>query len=60
MLPDELEHQQFVEIGIEQRPDNRVQFPIVVVRPAGEVDDHRKLSRVLSSATGLRKSTAVN
>jgi hypothetical protein len=59
MLPDKLEHQQFVEIGIEQGPGNRVEFPVVVVRPLGEVHDHRVLSRVLSSATVTRKSTAV-
>jgi hypothetical protein len=56
MLPDELKHQQLVEIGIEEGPDNGIQFPVVVVRPLGEVHDHR----VLSSATVRRKSTAVN
>jgi hypothetical protein len=59
MFPDELEHQQLVEISIEQGPGHRVQFPVVVVRPLGEVDDHRVLSRVPSSATVMRKSTAV-
>src|SRR5271165_4522311 len=42
MLPDELEHEQFVEISVEQRPDDGVEFPIVVVCAFGEVDDHRK------------------
>jgi hypothetical protein len=41
MLPDELKHQELVKIGIEQRPGNRVEFPVVVVRPFGEVNDHR-------------------
>ncbi len=64
MLPGELEHQQFVEIGIEEGPNDGVQFPVVVVRPLGEVDDHRVrsrvLSRVLSSVTVRGKATAVN
>src|ERR1700686_4655347 len=41
MLPDELQHQELVKIGVEQRPGNRVQLPVVVVRPLGEVNDHR-------------------
>jgi len=40
MLPDELEHEQLVKIGVEQRTSNRVEFPVVVVRPLREVDDH--------------------
>jgi hypothetical protein len=36
-----LEHQELVEIGIEQRPGDRVEFPVVVVRPLGKVHDHR-------------------
>jgi hypothetical protein len=70
MLPDELEHKEFVEVGIEQGPRDGVQFPVVVVRPLGEVDDHligsrfrfravwfSPLSRVLSSATVRGKAT---
>ena len=41
VLPDELQHQQLVEIGIEQGSGDRVQFPVVVMRSLGEVDDHR-------------------
>jgi hypothetical protein len=41
MLPDELQHQQLVKIGIQQGSNHRVQFPVVVVRPLGEVHDHR-------------------
>jgi hypothetical protein len=40
LLPDELEHQELVKIGVQQRPRNRVQFPIVVMSAPGEVDDH--------------------
>ena len=40
MLPDELQHQQLVEVGIEQRPDDRVEFPVVVMRAFSEVNDH--------------------
>jgi hypothetical protein len=47
MLPDELEHQQFVEIRVQQGPGNRVEFPVVVVRPLGEVDDHFVLATIL-------------
>ena len=41
MLPNELEHQQLVKVGIKQGPGNRVEFPVVVVRPLGEINDHR-------------------
>src|SRR5208283_629905 len=46
MLPDKLEHQQLVEIGVEQRTRDRIEFPVVVVRAFGEVDDHSLRSRV--------------
>src|ERR1017187_5594852 len=49
MLPDKLQHQQLVEIGIEQRPGNRVQFPVMVVRPLSEVDNHRRSSLAAES-----------
>ena len=35
--PDHLQHQQLVEIGIEQAPDDRVQLPRVVVDPSGDI-----------------------
>ena len=41
MLPDKLQHQQLVEICIQQGPDDRVKFPVVVVRPFSEIDNHR-------------------
>jgi hypothetical protein len=44
MLPNKLQHQQLIEIGIKQGPSNRVQFPVVVVRPLSEVDDHRAVA----------------
>src|SRR5580692_6793511 len=40
MLPDELEHQQLVEIRIQQRTRDRVQFPVMVVRTPGNVNNH--------------------
>ena len=43
MLPDELEHEELVEVGIEQRARDRIEFPVVVVRAASEVDDHSSL-----------------
>src|SRR5258708_10341488 len=54
MLPDELKHQKFIKIGVQQGSRNRVEFPIVVVRPLGKVHDHE----LLSSADGRTKSTA--
>jgi hypothetical protein len=43
VLPDELKHQELIEVGIEQRPDYWVKFPVVVMRAFGEVDDHAGL-----------------
>src|SRR5215470_10941193 len=40
MLPDELQHEQLIEIRIEQRASNRIQFPIVVVRAPRKINDH--------------------
>src|SRR5208283_4567281 len=56
VLPDELEHEQFVEVCVEKRADDRVQFPVMVVGPLGEVDDHRVLSSSAppGKATGQR------
>src|SRR5580704_25560 len=44
MLPDKLQHQQLVEIGIEQGPGHRVQFPVVIVGAFREVHDHSLIS----------------
>jgi hypothetical protein len=44
MLPDELQHQELVKIGVEQGPRNRVQFPVVIVRTTSEVHDHSQIS----------------
>ncbi len=41
MLPDELKHQQLVEIRIQQGSHHRVQVPVVVVRPLRKINDHR-------------------
>src|ERR1700722_15361219 len=56
MLPYKLQHQQLIEISIEQRPRDRVQFPVVIVRPLCEVHDHELLSSsaVATKATGSR------
>jgi hypothetical protein len=40
VFPDELEHQQFVKICIEQGPRDGIHLPVMVVRAAGKVDDH--------------------
>ena len=40
MLPDELEHQQLVEVGVEQRSRDGIELPVMVVRAACQVDDH--------------------
>src|ERR1700679_3777763 len=40
MLPDELEHEDLVEVGIEERPGDWVELPVMVVRTAGDVNDH--------------------
>jgi len=37
MLPDKLQHQQLVEISVEQRSCDRVEFPVVVVRPSAKL-----------------------
>ena len=42
MLPDELQHQQLVEVGVQQRADHRIELPVVVMRAFGEIDDHRR------------------
>src|SRR6185295_19854902 len=41
MLPDKLQHQQLVEIGVEQGSRDRVQFPVVVMRPLRKVHNHQ-------------------
>src|ERR1700676_492209 len=40
MLPDKLQHQQFVKVRVEQRPDYRIKFPVVVMRAFCKVDNH--------------------
>jgi hypothetical protein len=40
MLPDELEHKELVEIGVEQRTGDGIEFPVMVMRASGQVDDH--------------------
>ena len=55
MLPDELQHQQLVEIGVEQGSRDRVEFPVVVVRPFGEVHDHALISSYAVAAKANHK-----
>jgi hypothetical protein len=41
VFPNELQHQQLIKIGVEQRSRDRVELPVVVMRPLSEIDDHR-------------------
>src|SRR5580698_5563761 len=41
MLPDELKHQELVEVCIEQGPDDWVQVKVMVMRPLRKINDHR-------------------
>ena len=52
MLPDELKHQQFVEIRIQQGSHHRVEVPVVVVGPLCEVHDHRWISLTIIPPSG--------
>jgi hypothetical protein len=40
VLPDELQHQQLVKIGVEQGAGDRVQLPVMIVRAPREINDH--------------------
>jgi hypothetical protein len=40
VLPDELQHQQLVEIRIQQRPDDRIQFPVMIVSATRKINNH--------------------
>jgi hypothetical protein len=40
MLPDKLQHQQLVEIRIQQRSRNRIELPVMVMRASSKVNDH--------------------
>jgi hypothetical protein len=41
MLPDELQHQKLVEVGVKQRSRDGIEVPVVVMCPLGEVHNHR-------------------
>ncbi len=43
-LPDELEHQELVEVCVEKRAGDGVQLPVVIVGAAREVDDHNEIT----------------
>jgi hypothetical protein len=40
VFPDELEHEELVEVGVEERAHDGIELPVVVVRAFGEVDVH--------------------
>src|SRR6185437_16112904 len=40
IFPDELEHQKLVEVGIEQRTRDGIEFPVMVMCAPCQVDDH--------------------
>ena len=40
VLPDELEHQQLVEVSIEQGARDGIHLPVVIVGASGEIDNH--------------------
>ena len=40
VLPDELEHEELVEVGIEEGAHDGIELPVVIVRALGEVDVH--------------------
>jgi hypothetical protein len=44
MLPDELEHEKFVEVGVEQGARDGIHLPVVVVRAPGQIDNHGTVS----------------
>jgi hypothetical protein len=48
VLPDELEHEQLVEVGIEQRADDGIELPVVVVGSLCEVDLHEEIVKAAS------------
>jgi hypothetical protein len=52
MLPDQLEHQQLVKIGIQHGARNGVQIPVMVVRAPGEVDNHSAFTLLEFAAHG--------
>jgi hypothetical protein len=65
ILPDKLQHQQLVKIRIQQRPHNRVQLPVMVMRPLRKVHIHvgiltLSLPTVLSRADSNLAMEAIN
>jgi len=40
LLPDELEHEEFVEVGVQEGAGDGIQLPVMVVSATGEIDDH--------------------
>src|SRR5262245_12297535 len=58
ILPDELQHQQLVEVRVEQRADDGIELPVVVMCPFSQVDVHAIQSRLsaMPSANPLFRS----
>jgi len=54
LLPDELQHEQLVEIVVQQRARDGIEFPVVVVGAAGQVDDHGGLYFTLLGDIGSK------
>ncbi len=54
VLPDELEHEELVEVGVEQGADDGVQLPVVVVGSLGEVDLHGEIVTAGIRRLGIR------
>jgi hypothetical protein len=44
VLPDELEHEEFVEVDVEQGAYDRVETPVVIMRAFCEIDDQGSAS----------------
>ncbi len=47
-VPDHLQHQQLVEIGIEQAADDWIEPPVVIIGPCGDIGDRHQPSTEVS------------
>ena len=57
ILPDELEHEELVEIGVEQRSRNGIHLPVMVVRSPCEIDNHDEFTLNETRGCGKRGSS---
>ena len=53
ILPDKLQHQQLVEIRVQQRPHNRIEPPVMVVRPLSKVHVHIQSLKLSLPSTAM-------